>query len=61
MVCGIMRLGLNGCFLPANMDDITPGLCERVRGFGFSGIFTRFRENDRVGGWPGVAYGHRAT
>ena len=42
----IMRLGLNGCFLPANMDDITPGLCQRVRGHGFSGIFTRFKEND---------------
>ena len=41
-----MRFGLNGCFLPANLDDITPALCQRVRGFGFGGIFTRFREND---------------
>jgi sugar phosphate isomerase/epimerase len=41
-----MRLGLNGCFLPSDMADITPALCERVRGYGFSGIFTRFRDND---------------
>jgi sugar phosphate isomerase/epimerase len=41
-----MRLGLNGCYLPANMRDITPELCRRVRADGFSGIFTRFREND---------------
>lgn len=28
------------------MRDITPELCARVRDFGFSGIFTRFRDND---------------
>jgi sugar phosphate isomerase/epimerase len=28
------------------MRDITPELCRRVRADGFSGIFTRFREND---------------
>ncbi len=28
------------------MKDITPALCERVHGYGFSGIFTRFKEND---------------
>jgi sugar phosphate isomerase/epimerase len=27
------------------MKDITPALCERVRGLGFSGIFTRFKAN----------------
>ena len=41
-----MRLGLNGCFLPDDMDGITPALCKRVRDLGFSGIFTRFRAND---------------
>jgi sugar phosphate isomerase/epimerase len=40
-----MRLGLNGCFLPDDMKDITPELCQRVRALGFSGIFTRFRKN----------------
>jgi sugar phosphate isomerase/epimerase len=40
-----MRLGLNGCFLPDDMKDITPALCQRVRALGFSGIFTRFRDN----------------
>lgn len=40
-----MRLGLNGCFLPDEMSGITPELCERVRALGFSGIFTRFRNN----------------
>lgn len=40
-----MRLGLNGCFLPDDMKDITPALCQRVRALGFSGIFTRFRNN----------------
>lgn len=40
-----MRLGLNGCFLPDDMQDITPALCQRVRALGFSGIFTRFRNN----------------
>jgi sugar phosphate isomerase/epimerase len=41
-----MRLGLNGCYLPADMREVTPELCRRVRGDGFSGIFTRFRAND---------------
>jgi sugar phosphate isomerase/epimerase len=40
-----MRLGLNGCFLPDDMQDITPALCQRVRALGFSGIFTRFKNN----------------
>ena len=40
-----MRLGLNGCFLPDDMQDITPALCQRVRAAGFSGIFTRFKNN----------------
>jgi sugar phosphate isomerase/epimerase len=40
-----MRLGLNGCFLPDDMKDITPALCQRVRAAGFSGIFTRFKNN----------------
>ena len=40
-----MRLGLNGAFLPDNMKDITPALCQRVRAAGFSGIFTRFKNN----------------
>ena len=28
------------------MKDITPALCKRVRDYGFSGIFTRLRDND---------------
>jgi sugar phosphate isomerase/epimerase len=41
-----MRFGMSGCFLPANMDDLTPEMCARVRDLKFSGIFTRFRAND---------------
>ena len=41
-----MRLGMSGCFLPADMNDMSPALCKRVREAGFSGIFTRFRDND---------------
>jgi sugar phosphate isomerase/epimerase len=37
---------MSGCFLPANMNDIDPAMCRRVRDAGFSGIFTRFRDND---------------
>ncbi len=41
-----MRFGMSGCFLPENMDDLTPETCRRVRELGFSGIFTRFRRNN---------------
>lgn len=41
-----MRFGMSGCFLPDDMRDITPEMCQRVRDLGFSGIFTRFRAND---------------
>ena len=41
-----MRFGMSGCFLPADMNDLTPEMCRRVRELGFSGIFTRFRAND---------------
>ena len=41
-----MRLGMSGCFLPADMNEMTPAICQRVRTAGFSGIFTRFRDND---------------
>lgn len=40
-----MRFGMSGCFLPDNMDNVTPEMCRRVRQLGFSGIFTRFRAN----------------
>ena len=40
-----MRFGMCGCFLPNDMNDITPEMCRRVRSLGFSGIFTRFRAN----------------
>lgn len=40
-----MRFGMSGCFLPDDMDDMTPEICRRVRALGFSGIFTRFRRN----------------
>jgi sugar phosphate isomerase/epimerase len=42
----LMRLGMCGAFLPYDMDDLTPEMCQRVREMGFSGIFTRFRKND---------------
>jgi sugar phosphate isomerase/epimerase len=35
-----------GCFLPDDMDAVTPEMCRRVRELGFSGIFTRFRRNN---------------
>jgi sugar phosphate isomerase/epimerase len=41
-----MRFGICGAFLPEDMDDLTPALCQRVRSLGFSGIFARFRKND---------------
>jgi sugar phosphate isomerase/epimerase len=41
-----MRFGMSGCFLPADMNDLTPEMCRQVRALGFSGIFTRFRAND---------------
>ena len=41
-----MKLGVCGGKLPANMDDLTSELCREVRTLGYSGIFTRFRDND---------------
>lgn len=41
-----MRLGMSGCFLPPNMNDLSVAMCHRVRALGFTGIFTRFRSND---------------
>ena len=41
-----MRLGMSGCFLPADMNAFTPAICRRVRRAGFSGVFTRFKAND---------------
>jgi len=41
-----MRFGMSGCFLPADMNDLDAAMCRRVRDAGFSGIFTRFRDND---------------
>ncbi len=41
-----MRFGMSGCFLPDNMDAVTPEMCRHVRQAGFSGIFTRFRRNN---------------
>jgi sugar phosphate isomerase/epimerase len=41
-----MRFGMSGCFLPDDMEELTPSMCQRVRALGFSGIFTRFRKND---------------
>jgi sugar phosphate isomerase/epimerase len=41
-----MRFGMSGCFLPEDMNEITPEMCKRVRDLGFSGIFTRFRKNN---------------
>jgi sugar phosphate isomerase/epimerase len=41
-----MRFGMSGCFLPDDMDRMTPEMCQRVRQAGFSGIFTRFSKNN---------------
>src|ERR1043166_5500427 len=41
-----MRFGMSGCFLPADMEEMTPEICRRARALGFSGIFTRFARND---------------
>lgn len=41
-----MRFGMSGCFLPDDMNAVTPEMCRRVRSLGFSGIFTRFRANN---------------
>jgi sugar phosphate isomerase/epimerase len=41
-----MRIGMSGCFLPDDMDALTPEMCRHVRELGFSGIFTRFRCNN---------------
>lgn len=41
-----MRFGMGECFLPDDLDELTPAICLRVRALGFSGIFTRFRKND---------------
>lgn len=41
-----MRIGMSGCFLPSDMNDLSVAMCQRVRDLGFTGIFTRFRAND---------------
>jgi sugar phosphate isomerase/epimerase len=41
-----MRFGMSGGFLPADMEEMTPEICRRVRALGFTGIFTRFARND---------------
>jgi len=41
-----MRFGVSGELIPRNMDDVTPALAARVRELGFSGIFSRFGDND---------------
>ncbi len=41
-----MRFGISGAFLPDDMDDMTPEICQRVRALGFSGIFARFLKNN---------------
>jgi sugar phosphate isomerase/epimerase len=41
-----MRFGMSGCFLPADMEEMTTDICRRVRVLGFTGIFTRFAAND---------------
>jgi sugar phosphate isomerase/epimerase len=41
-----MRFGMCGAFLPEDMNNLTPEMCKRARDMGFSGIFTRFRNND---------------
>ena len=41
-----MRFGVSGELIPSNMDAITPALTERVKELGFTGIFSRFRDND---------------
>ena len=55
-----MRLGMSGCFLPEDMNAMTPAICRRVRRLGFSGIFTRFRQNDPHSTTPAAAQRLRA-
>ena len=51
-----MRLGMSGAFLPNNMDDFTPEMAKKIRNLGFSGVFTRFRENDPFETSPSKCY-----
>ncbi len=44
-----MRFAMSGGILPADMNEMTPEICRRVRALGFSGIFTRFARNDPHG------------
>lgn len=41
-----MRFGVSGELIPRSMDDVMPALAARVRELGFSGIFSRFGDND---------------
>jgi len=41
-----VRFGISGEVIPADMDAITDDLARRIAEMGFSGIFSRFREND---------------
>ena len=41
-----MRFGVSGELIPSNMDDLTPAIAARVKALGFTGIFSRFRDND---------------
>ena len=41
-----MRFGMCGAFLPADMDEFTPAIAERIKSLGFSGVYCRFSAND---------------
>lgn len=41
-----MRLGVCGGICPPDLNEINPELCRVVKECGYSGIFTRFRNND---------------
>jgi sugar phosphate isomerase/epimerase len=42
----MVRFGVSGDLIPRDMDALTPAVAARVRALGFSGIFSRFGEND---------------
>lgn len=41
-----MRLGVCGGICPSDLHEVTPAFCQTVTAMGYSGVFTRFRDND---------------
>ena len=51
-----MRLGMSGAFLPRNMDNLTSEMAKKIKDLGFSGVFTRFGDNDPFETPPAKCY-----